>query len=271
MCTLAAATMMTGAVVSAPAAQAQNDPYYKWRTDPISKTMAGKPAAPGVLHRVPGSWFDANRVPDHVAHAAARGRAVYGPGAPILVGNGLCTVTVAGTDAAGRKVAITAAHCGGVGAPVVLADARQLGRTGTVAYRNEALDYAVIVLGRNADITNNYNGHAIRGVAAPPPPGARMCKNGFASGFTCGNAWFNRGVETISQVCAMGGDSGAPLFVGDRLVGMINGGILPPLLNLQCMTPLQGGFHAPTATVQFGPVLADLNSQRVPGSGFRFA
>src|SRR5699024_833913 len=35
------------------------DPNYRWMNDPVSKVMAGKPLEDWVLHRVPGSWFDA--------------------------------------------------------------------------------------------------------------------------------------------------------------------------------------------------------------------
>lgn len=273
--TLAACAAVTviGSGVAAPTASAQTDPFYVWRNDPVSKFLAAKPLAPAILHRVPGSWFDATRTPAYVTQAANRGRAVYGPGTPIFVGEGMCTVTAAGTDSAGRKVAITAGHCGGVGSPVVSADSRRLGRTGTVAHRNEYLDYAVIHLGENADITANYNGAPIRGAAAPPPVGHQICKNGYASGFTCGHVWQNLPAETVSQVCAMQGDSGAPVYVGDRVVGMINNSLLPPEINVACTTPLQGGFHAPTVSVHFGRVIEDLNKQprHVAGHGFRFA
>ena len=104
---LAAAALAALALVAAPQANAQVDPNYQWRTDPAAKVLAGKPFAPGVLHRVPGSWFDAQRANPGAKQAASRGRALYGPGAPIYVGlYGMCTVTAVGTDGAGRQVCL---------------------------------------------------------------------------------------------------------------------------------------------------------------------
>ena len=58
--TIAAAIMLVvSAAAGSPAADAQNAEApvgdlqnYVWRTDPISKALAGKPAADRVLHRV---------------------------------------------------------------------------------------------------------------------------------------------------------------------------------------------------------------------------
>ena len=42
----------------------QVDPNYVWRNDLFSKIAAGKPFQDLVLHRAPGSFFDAPRVPE---------------------------------------------------------------------------------------------------------------------------------------------------------------------------------------------------------------
>ena len=63
-----------------------------------------------------------------------------------------------------------------------------------------------------------------------------MCKTGVASGTTCGYVWVADEGRNVSQVCAMAGDSGAPVMEGDRLVGMVSGGALPDH-NLLCRTP----------------------------------
>ncbi len=40
-----------------------------------------------------------------------RGKSLYGPGTPLYVNQDtMCTLTAAGTDAAGRKVGLTAGH-----------------------------------------------------------------------------------------------------------------------------------------------------------------
>ena len=66
----AAFLIATSAAIGSPAAHAQQAEApvgdllnYVWRTDPVSKALAGKPMADKVLHRVPGSFFDAPRTP----------------------------------------------------------------------------------------------------------------------------------------------------------------------------------------------------------------
>lgn len=269
---LAAAALTALTLVAAPQVQAQTDPNYHWRTDPASKVLAGKPFADGVLHRVPGSWFDAQRANPGAAQAAARGRALYGAGAPIYVGlYGMCTVAAVGTDGAGRKVALTAGHCGNVGDQVVAADSFAAGPTGRVARKNGALDYAVIELGPRADLTASYNGTTIRSTGGAARTGDTLCKNGYATGVTCGMTWIADGVRNQSQVCAMAGDSGAPLYSGTRLVGMVNGSSIPQTANLACSTPLQGPIHAPTVSTNIDAIIRDLNARPGVGNGFRLA
>ncbi|AWB83591.1 S1 family peptidase [Corynebacterium liangguodongii] len=251
----------------APLAHAQEDPNYVWRTDPISKALAGKPFADAVLHRVPGSLHDAPRTAPEAAEAAARGKALIGPGTPIYVGsNAMCTVAVAGIDARGRMVALTAGHCGEVGQVVTSADAVGLGPAGLVAAVDHGLDYAVIELWPVAEVTRTYNGVSINHVGAPTlAPGQIVCKSGYASAQTCGFTWFEDGRMNLNQVCAMQGDSGAPLYSGDRLVGIINGGIV----NLPCNSPLQGPIFSPTASARFDTIAAAMDAAGGPGAGFR--
>ncbi|KGF21925.1 S1 family peptidase [Corynebacterium tuscaniense] len=253
-------------------ANAQVDPNYHWKTDPVSKVMAGKPFADRVLNRVPGSFFDANPVNPAARAAVGRGTSLYGPGTPIYVGQfGMCTVTAAGWDAAGRKIALTAGHCGNVGELVAAADSLEAGYSGRIVRKNGALDYAVIELGPNAEVTGSYNGTTIRSLGGWAKTGDTLCKNGYATGVTCGVVWASEPARHVTQVCAMAGDSGAPVYAGDRLVGMINGGMLPQPVNLSCHTPLQGGLHAPTVSRNIDAVMRDLNAAPGPGQGFRLA
>lgn len=259
-------------VTIAPQANAQADPNYQWRNDPASKVLAGKPFAGSVLHRVPGSFFDAQRANPGAKNAASRGRALYGAGAPIYVGMyGMCTVAAVGTDGAGRRVALTAGHCGNIGDQVVSADSFAAGSTGRIARKNGALDYAVIELGPRADLTASYNGTTIRSTGGATRTGDTLCKNGYASGVTCGVNWIADGVRQQSQVCAMAGDSGAPLYSGTRLVGLVNGSSIPRFANLQCVSPLQGPVHAPTVSTNIDAIIADLNAAPGVGNGFRLA
>ncbi|WP_297851487.1 S1 family peptidase [uncultured Corynebacterium sp.] len=269
---MAAAALAVLTLVAAPTANAQVDPNYKWRNDPVSKVLAGKPFADRVLHRVPGSWFDAQRANPGAKQAAARGRALYGAGAPIYVGMyGMCTVSAVGTDGAGRKVALTAGHCGNIGDPIVASDSFAAGPTGRIVRKNGALDYAVIELGPRADLTASYNGTTIRSTGGAVRTGDQLCKNGYASGKTCGMVWVAAGPRHQSQVCAMAGDSGAPLYAGTRLVGLINGSSIPQAANLSCSTPLQGPIHAPTVSTSIDAIIRDLNSAPGVGNGFRLA
>ena len=275
--TIAAAIMLVvSAAAGSPAADAQNAEApvedlqnYVWRTDPISKALAGKPTVDRVLHRVPGSFFDAPRTPPESDAALRRGHALYGPSTPIYVGSVpgqevICTTTVAGYNDRGQKVAITAGHCGEVGDAVRSADAPQLGRTGMITHVNHDLDYAVITLAPNTEVTRSYNGvTANRLGGAPVPAGGVVCKTGVASGTTCGYTINDWGTRNTNHVCAMQGDSGAPLMEGDRVIGMINGGIWGPPFNVSCRTPLQGPVHAPTGSLRMDTALSDM-----PG-GFR--
>ncbi|MEX3505656.1 S1 family peptidase [Corynebacterium sp. LK2510] len=264
---LASAGALAAVVVSAfaPNASAEEiDPNYVWHSDPVSTFLAGKPFGTEVLHRVPGSFHDAPRRPESDGHTS-----VYGPGTPVYVGDNMCTVAAAGHDAEGRKVALTAGHCGGPGANVTSADTPEVGASGTVVTADPALDYAVIELGSNAEVSRSYNGVTVNDIGgAPRRPGEVVCKDGVASGHTCGVTLHDWGTENIAHVCAMPGDSGAPLVVGDRMVGIVAGGIVPAAQNLPCYSPLQGPIHGPTRSARMDSVLNSLNASDAPGRGF---
>lgn len=237
------------------------DPNYVWRTDIVSKALAGKPTVDRVLHRVPGSLHDAPRIPKEADQARKRGNALYGPGTPLYVGNTvgnefMCTTTVAGYNDRGQKVAITAGHCGNVGDDVKSADAPQLGVTGKITQVDKARDFAVITLARNTEVTRSYDGTTANHVGgAPVRRGAMVCKKGVATGNTCAPTIEDWGEHNINHVCAMQGDSGAPLMVGDRVIAMVNGGTWRPPFDIACHTPLQGPIHAPTASLRMDTVL----------------
>ncbi|AGS34212.1 hypothetical protein B841_03645 [Corynebacterium maris DSM 45190] len=247
------------------------DPNYVWRNDLSSRVLAGKPQEEWVLNRAPGSRFDAPRAPEesHVAHA--QGTSLYGPSTPIYVGQDtMCTLTVAGVDGDGRQVGVTASHCGEVGDQVSSADSWQLGPSGTVVSTNEYLDYAVIEFGSNAAVTRSYNGVTVNSLDSDGVNrGDVLCKQGVATGHDCATTWLTGQEAHVTQLCAMAGDSGAPVLAGDRLVGHISRSALPiPNGHLfSCRTPLQGALHAPTASVAVNPVLGDINARGGVGAG----
>lgn len=247
------------------------DPNYVWRNDLASRALAGKPQEEWVLNRVPGSRFDAPRAPEesHIAHA--QGKSLYGPSTPIYVGEDtMCTLTVAGVDGDGRQVGVTASHCGEVGDQVSSADSWQLGPSGTVVSTNEYLDYAVIEFGSNAAVTRSYNGVTVNSLDSDGVNrGDVLCKQGVATGHSCATTWLTGEEAHVTQLCAMAGDSGAPVLAGDRLVGHVSRSALPiPNGHLfSCRTPLQGALHAPTASVAVNPVLGDLDARGGVGAG----
>lgn len=245
-------------------------PNYHWRYDPMSKFMAQRPFSERVLHRVSGSWFDQPDVPAASHQAEAEGASLYGPSTPVYVGgNQMCTIAATGYDKDGRKIAITAGHCGYVGAQVASADSWRVGNTGTVVAHGNGLDYSVIELGSNARVTRSYNGVTVNSVGGgTPAAGSQVCKSGVATGTTCGNVWGADHRTNVSQVCAMPGDSGAPVMEGDRLVGMVSGGTIPNYA-FACYTPWQGGLFMPTMSTNMQAVVSDMDSRGGPGAGFR--
>lgn len=245
------------------------DPNYVWKNDLFSKVMAAKPTADYVLHRVPGSYFDAPRMPKESNQALAQGKSLYGPGTPIYVGGDtMCTLTVAGYDAQGHKVGITAGHCGDVGESVASADSWQVGDTGTVVHKDEALDYSVIELGSDAEVSRTYNGVTAYRFGGDVNPGDIMCKRGVASGTTCGMTFLVTDQIQFNQVCAMVGDSGAPVFNRGRVVGVISAGLTAGGNTLPCVTPLQGGIHVPTVTSDADAIRASMDRRGGVGAGF---
>lgn len=243
--------------------------------DPVSKILG---ATPGPVHkRVDGVWFSSPTAPAEAERLAAQGRALVGPGTPILVGDGgarnVCTVTAAGRDAGGRLIATTAGHCGGVGAPVRSMDATEAGVIGSVQRVDATFDYAVLVLHGNAVPTSTYGDTRVASVGDLPNAGEIACKQGIATGRTCGPTWVqgapgSAGDPHVStQICAAPGDSGAPVFVGDRLVAMVKGANSAPA----CVTPLQGPAFAPTIVTSVRAQIDDMNLHGGPGGGFRLA
>ncbi len=242
-----------------------SDPNYVWKNDLFSKVAAMRPEADFVLHRVPGSYFDAPRTPEESNQALTRGHSLYGPGTPLYINRDtMCTLTVAGYDAEGNKVGITAGHCGKVGQQVQSADSWQVGPTGTVVATNSHLDYAVIHFNDKAEVTRSYNGVSAQGLGGGVGPGEVACKRGVATGTTCGMVLMEDRFAQVNQVCSMVGDSGAPLLKNGRVVGSITGSVGP----VSCRTPWQGAFFTPTTANNMDAVVADLNARGGIGRGF---
>lgn len=192
-----------------------------------------------------------------------------GGGSGLVVdGETLCTLTTIGHDSQGRLIGFTSAHCGGPGAKVSAEGADAAGVVGTMVAGNDALDYAVIQFDpQKVRPVNNVNGFQIDGLGPDPVSGDIACKLGRTTGYSCGVTW-GPGKDPgtiVNQVCGQPGDSGAPVTVNNRLVGMIHGAFSEALPT--CVIkyiPL----HTPAVTMSFNTQLADITAKNRPGKGF---
>ena len=200
---------------------------------------------------------------------AAVEKVVIGGGAGIVVeGDTYCTLTAVGNDRTGALIGFTSAHCGAPGAQVASEAAPDVGVIGTMVAGNDGLDYAVIRFDpAKVDPVSNWNGFAIDGIGPDPVFGQVACKLGRTTGYSCGVTW-GPGEDPgtiVNQVCGQPGDSGAPVTVNNRLVGMIHGAFTEGLPT--CIIkdiPL----HTPAVTMSMNAILADLAAKDRPGAGF---
>jgi len=203
------------------------------------------------------------------AGPAAADPVTLGGGSGIVVDvDTYCTLTAIGTDNRGELVGFTSAHCGGPGAVVSAEGARGAGPVGEMVAGNDGLDYAVIKFDpAKVTPTDNVNGFIIDGLGPDPKFGDIACKLGRTTGYSCGVTW-GPGKDPgtiVNQVCGRPGDSGAPVTVGNKLVGMIHGAFSEGLPT--CVIkyiPL----HTPAVTMSFNTQLADIEAKNRPGSGF---
>lgn len=203
------------------------------------------------------------------AGTAAADPVTLGGGSGIVVnGEAFCTLTTIGTDNRGDLIGFTSAHCGGPGAVVAAEGAEAAGPVGAMVAGNDALDYAVIKFDpAKVTPTNNVNGFVIDGLGPDPRTGDVECKQGRTTGNSCGITW-GPGQDPgtfISQVCGAPGDSGAPLTVNNKLVGMLHGAFTDDLPT--CVVkyiPL----HTPAVTMSFNTQMADITAKDRPGTGF---
>lgn len=192
-----------------------------------------------------------------------------GGGSGLVVnGETSCTLTTIGNDNRGDLIGFTSAHCGGPGAQIAAEEAKSAGVIGTMVAGNDALDYAVIQFDpAKVRPTNEVNGFRIDGLGPDPMVGDVACKLGRTTGYSCGVTW-GPGEQPgtfVNQVCGQAGDSGAPVTVGNRLVGMIHGAFSEKLPT--CIIkylPL----HSPAVNMSFNAQLADITAKNRPGTGF---
>jgi hypothetical protein len=201
--------------------------------------------------------------------ATAADKVVLGGGAGIVIDtNTLCTLTSIGTDNRGDLVGFTSAHCGGPGAKVAAEGDEAAGVLGQMVAGNDKFDYAVIQFDPNkVTPINNFKGFPITGIGPDPRFGQVACKLGRTTGYTCGVTWGpgDQPGTIVNQVCGRPGDSGAPVTVDDKLVGMIHGAFTDdwPTCVVKFI-PL----HTPAVTESINAVLGDVSARNRPGAGF---
>ncbi|MBF6241855.1 hypothetical protein IU474_32930 [Nocardia otitidiscaviarum] len=195
---------------------------------------------------------------------AAPAPAVLGGGSGIVVASEPCSLTMIGYDGGGRLVGLTAGHCTHAGAPVRAERSPETGVLGTVVFsdRGQGLDYAVIEFapGR-VNAVRTVGATTIAGIGTAPGFGATVCADGRSSGFDCGMVWGSVDGRVYNQSCSIPGDSGGPVTVGDRLVGMNQGHLKPWGIDLPCVSaafPLYGPAY-------FRPITEILHALDVAG------
>lgn len=185
-----------------------------------------------------------------------------------------CSLTAVGHDNAGRLVGLTAGHCAPTGARVGAEHAPHAGVIGTVAYSDDGdyLDFAVLHLDASKVVpTRTIGATTVAGIGEPPAPGTLVCSDGRTTGRSCGVVWGELEGTSINQYCSQPGDSGGPVVVGDRLVGMNQGrltGIGPIDFNLPC-TNAANPIHSPAYFQPIGVILRVLDRAGGVGAGFR--
>ncbi|MBF6385845.1 trypsin-like serine protease [Nocardia farcinica] len=212
------------------------------------------------------------------AAQAAPGGAVLGGGSGLIFeNNSACSLTAIGYDNANRLVGLTAGHCAPTGARLAAESALDAGVVGVVAYSDngEGLDFAVLQLDP-AKVTpvRTVGPTTINGLGATPTPGTTVCSNGRTSGSGCGVVWGNLDeTVTLNQACSKPGDSGGPVTVGDRLVGMNQGrvtGISGIRFDLPCSSSANP-IHSPAYFAPIEVILTAVDAIGGVGAGFRTA
>ncbi|MFQ6399136.1 S1 family peptidase [Nocardia sp. KC 131] len=207
--------------------------------------------------------------------AQAAGNAELGGGSGLVFdNNSACSLTAIGYDGAGRLVGLTAGHCAPAGARLGAEKTMDAGVVGVVAYSDNGagLDFAVLQFDP-ARVTpvRTVGPTTISGLGGRPAPGTTVCKSGRTSGTDCGVVWGGLEGSTINQSCSKPGDSGGPVTVGDRLVGM-NQGRLTGMGGIGFDVPCVGAgnpMHSPAFFASIDQILDAVNATGGVGAGFR--
>lgn len=197
---------------------------------------------------------------------AAPAAITVGSGSPIHMPQpdgqvGACTVAGVGNDKFGNKVALTAGHCGKVGDKVTTASGKPLGTyaasvmnvNGVVQFNK--LDYAFIKLNNNVQF-KTVTSLAPKGISPNKPTlGQVVCKDGITTGVTCGALLGASRTEGAGYQFTYFGDSGGPVTMNGKLVGVTSRTILVPIIT-------------PTMYTFASDIVRDATAKNTVGAGF---
>ncbi|BAW04723.1 hypothetical protein [Nocardia seriolae] len=237
--------------------------------------LAAAPAAhadPGDATESGNTVADLDPVADVSTVADVDTVAALGGGSGIVLGRSTkCSLTTIGYDAAGRLVGFTAGHCAEAGTPVRGEQFPDAGVLGVVRDSDAQLDYAVIEFDPSVVTPlRTVNGSTIAGFAPAPPAWSIVCQNGRTSGHACGVVWASSPVGFMEQACSSYGDSGAPVTIGDQLVGLISAPLFSDTkaYRFSCTDP-GNPIHTPVIAIAFDTVRAAVDAGKGVGSGFQ--
>lgn len=161
--------------------------------------------------------------------SAAPAKVSLGGGSGILIPESggkasACTLTAIGYDQDNALTGLTAGHCGDAGDAVLAEGTPKAGQLGEISFKNPDLDYAIIKFDpAKVNPVQKVGGVTIRAYRTQAPSFPEIgCKEGRTTGNTCGITWFSDGFAHFSQICVVEGDSGSPVVIGDKLIGMVN-------------------------------------------------
>ncbi len=167
---------------------------------------------------------------------AAQPHAFYGGEAILASGGGRCTAGFITQSGSGTQYVVTAGHCTNISSSWS-GDGQVIGPTAASSFPGN--DYGAIRINNPAALDPRgavLSNGAVQDItgASRVPVNSTVCKTGSTTGTTCGRVLrYNVTVRyaegtvyqlTETNVCTQPGDSGGPLFAGNRAQGVVSGG-----------------------------------------------
>jgi streptogrisin D len=208
-----------------------------WGVDLASNTVrvsvpTGRGAAFVARARSFGAAVRIERAP------AAQTQAIYG-GQAIYRGGSRCSAGFNTRSASGRNYVLTAGHCANLGGTWTTSGGQTIGPVAASSFPGN--DYGAIRISNPAALDPRggvLDNGAFRDItgASRVPVGSRACKTGSTTGTTCGtvqayNVTVNYAEGTVfgltrTNICTQPGDSGGPMYAGNRAQGITSGGTI---------------------------------------------